>query len=171
MTAALPLILSLPREGVGADVAKRRFHRIRLAGAGRFVTACVAAIPALAAWRSARRTGLAKARARAGIASTRATPFCAGATPVVVTRITALFITRLASWLARIGTVNAHVGTRLGAAYRMRQRLNIGFIQFDKRTALEAARQHHRTVANTNQAAHRMADSLKHAPDLAIASF
>ena len=113
LAAALPLVLPLACEGIGADVAKRRFHRIRLAGASRFVCACVAAIPTLAAWRGGRYAGLAKARARACITSAWATPLCTGATPVVVTRITARLLTRLASWLARAGSVTAHVSARL----------------------------------------------------------
>ena len=48
LAAALPLVLPLPRKGIGADIAKRRFHRIRLAGTGWFVAACVAAIAPLA---------------------------------------------------------------------------------------------------------------------------
>lgn len=86
-TATLTLVLPLPGEGIGADVAKRGFHRVWLGAACRFVVARITVIAPLGPWH---RTcaSLPKTRARSRIAALIASS-CAGwwaTTPVAARR-------------------------------------------------------------------------------------
>jgi len=65
-TPALALILSLPGEGVGANIAKRGFHGIGLGACSRLVAARAAVIPTFLALRTA-GAGRSKARRGTGI--------------------------------------------------------------------------------------------------------
>jgi hypothetical protein len=73
--------------------------------------------------------------------------------------------------LARIGRITALIGLRFSACYRTGQRPDIVFVELDKRTTLEAARQHHGAVANADETAHCMPHRFKHAADFAVAAF
>jgi hypothetical protein len=60
------------------------------------------------------------------------------------------------------------ISARFGAGHRVGQSPNITLVQLDKRAPLQAARQHHGTVANPYETAHGMTNRLEHAPDLAV---
>ena len=53
----------------------------------------------------------------------------------------------------------------------LHQGANVALAQLHKCTALQAAWQHHCAVANTNQAAHGVADGLEHAAHFAVTAF
>jgi hypothetical protein len=63
------------------------------------------------------------------------------------------------------------ITTRLRTVDRIRQRGDVVFIELDKSTALEAARQHDRAIANANQTANGVSDSFKHTPHFAVSAF
>jgi hypothetical protein len=52
-----------------------------------------------------------------------------------------------------------------------REQTNVIGVKFHPGTTLQAARQHHGSIANSNQTTHRMTNRLKHAPHLAISPF
>jgi hypothetical protein len=67
-------------------------------------------------------------------------------------------------------TRRAWITTRFRAAQRIRQRGNVVVIELDEGSALEAARQHDRAIANANQTADGVADRFKHAAHFAVAA-
>jgi hypothetical protein len=52
-----------------------------------------------------------------------------------------------------------------------REQTNVTGVKFHPGATLQAARQHHGSIANSNQTTHRMTNRLKHTPHLPVSPF